>query len=218
MSSSSGHFLLDEASTSSSVKPKCLICSSRNQSKEHLANHFMSELIRELDDPDDCNICGFGAANPKAMVIHEIVKHNGSNLDKLLQDAALVSSKRAEVEAKGHRRLGPICPICDQTMHKSHGRDHVCWHFQTELREMINDPTKCPECSYVGDKLEAVTRHLALFHCKLDEFLQDEQLVAVKRAKALSKPKKVNIISIDISCKFRRLISNNLFSHRKVSF
>ena len=60
---------------------------------------------------------------------------------------------------------------------------------------MINDPTKCPECSYVGDKLEAVTRHLALFHCKLDEFLQDEQLVAVKRAKALSKPKKVNTIS-----------------------
>ena len=87
----------------------------------------MSELIGELDDPDDCSICGFGAANPKAMVIHEIVKHNGSNLDKLLQDAALVSSKKAEVEAKGHRRLGPICPICDQTMHKSHGRDHVSY-------------------------------------------------------------------------------------------
>ena len=56
---------------------------------------------------------------------------------------------------------------------------------------MITDPTKCPECSYVGDKLEAVTRHLALFHCKLDEFLQDEQLVAAKRAKVMAKPKKV---------------------------
>ena len=79
-------------------------------------------------------------------------------------------------------------------MHKSHGRDHVSWHFVEELREMIQDPTKCPEngCSYVGDKLEAVTRHLALFHCKLDEFLQNEQLVAAKRAKVLSKPKKVS--------------------------
>ena len=56
---------------------------------------------------------------------------------------------------------------------------------------MIIDPNKCPECSYTGDKLEAVTRHLALFHCKLDEFLQDEQLVAMKRSQALSKPKKV---------------------------
>ena len=74
------------------------------------------------------------------------------------------------------------------------GRDHVSWHFVDELREMIDDPTKCPECSYVGEKLEAVTRHLALFHCKLDEFLQDEQLVASKRAKAMAKPKKVNKI------------------------
>ena len=75
------------------------------------------------------------------------------------------------------------------------GRDHVSWHFVDELREMIDDPTKCPECSYVGEKLEAVTRHLALFHCKLDEFLQDEQLVASKRAKAMAKPKKVNKLS-----------------------
>ena len=73
------------------------------------------------------------------------------------------------------------------------GRDHVSWHFVDELREMIDDPTKCPECSYVGEKLEAVTRHLALFHCKLDEFLQDEQLVASKRAKAMAKPKKITI-------------------------
>ena len=100
-------------------------------------------------------------------------------------------------------------------MHKSHGRDHVgkrnflntlfeirntrlpisflAWHFVEELREMIHDPTRCPECSYVGDKLEAVTRHLALYHCKLDQFLLDENLVASKRAKALSKPKKVSI-------------------------
>ena len=100
-------------------------------------------------------------------------------------------------------------------MHKSHGRDHVgkrnflntlfeirntrlpisflAWHFVEELREMIHDPTRCPECSYVGDKLEAVTRHLALYHCKLDAFLLDENLVASKRAKALSKPKKVSI-------------------------
>ena len=86
-----------------------------------------------------------------------------------------------------------MCPICDQQMHKSHGRDHVSWHFVEELREMISDSTKCPECSYSCDKIDVLTRHLALFHCKLDELLRDEQLVALKRAKVSAKPKKVSI-------------------------
>ncbi len=60
-----------------------------------------------------------------------------------------------------------------------------------ELKSLIMVPTKCPECNYAGDKLESVARHLALFHHKLDEFLGDSDLVAEKRAKAMSKPKKV---------------------------
>ncbi len=78
-----------------------------------------------------------------------------------------------------------------QALHKSHSRDHVSWHFMDELRNLITDPSQCPECSYTGDKLEAVSRHLALYHCKLDEFLKDPELVAAKRAKAMAKPKKV---------------------------
>ena len=110
--SNSGHFLFDEeASASSSDKThpslsKCIICSSRNPSRTHLANHFMSELIEQIEDIDeDCQKCGFGAANPKAMVLHEVTKHEGLILDKILQDAAIVSSKRVEIEAKGHRQV-----------------------------------------------------------------------------------------------------------------
>ena len=62
-----------------------------------------------------------------------------------------------------------------------------------ELRNLITDPSQCPECPYTGDKLEAVSRHLALYHCKLDEFLKDPELVAAKRAKAMAKPKKVTV-------------------------
>ena len=72
-----------------------------------------------------------------------------------------------------------------------------------ELRQMIKDPSQCPECSYTGDKLEAVSRHLALFHCKLDLFLQDDALVAAKRAKALSKPKKVQSLKFFIALEAR---------------
>ncbi len=177
-----------------SNRPKCVICTAKNPSREHLANHFMQELVEELEGETLCGKCPFNAPDGKALILHEVSRHDGWRLDRILQDAAVVSSKRAEVEARGHRQsLGPLCPICDQQMHKSHGRDHVSWHFVEELRLLITDPSKCPECSYVGEKLESVTRHLALFHCKLDEFLQDDQLVAVKRMKALAKPKKVTI-------------------------
>ena len=85
-----------------------------------------------------------------------------------------------------------MCPICDHPLHKQHSRDHVAWHFMEELKAYIIDPSKCPECSYMGDKLESVARHLALYHQKLDQFLSDTDLVAEKRAKAMAKPKKVN--------------------------
>ena len=115
--------------------------------------------------------------------------------DEASTSSSMPPTKAKYSDTKGQRQsIGPICPICDQQMHKSHGRDHVgkrnflntlfeirnntrlpisflAWHFVEELREMIHDPTRCPECSYVGDKLEAVTRHLALYHCKLDAFL-----------------------------------------------
>ncbi len=41
--------------------------------------------------------------------------------------------------------------------------------------------------------LDNLVKHLALGHSKLDELLQNEELVAAKRAKAMSKPKKVSV-------------------------
>ena len=97
-----------------------------------------------------------------------------------------------------------MCPICDHPLHKQHSRDHVAWHFMEELKAYIIDPSKCPECSYTGDKLESVARHLALYHQKLDQFLSDTDLVAEKRAKAMAKPKKVSakyaLVSRDAFC------------------
>ncbi len=90
--------------------------------------------------------------------------------------------------------LGSHCPVCDQQLHKQHARDHVCWHFMDELKAMMAaDPSRCPEpgCEYMGDKAENIARHLALFHSKLDEFLENGALVDEKRAKAMAKPRKV---------------------------
>lgn len=213
-SNTTGHFLFDDSNESNSEQlnsqnnvKRCIVCNARNPSREHLANHFIQELVEGLQGQTQCAKCDFHAAGTsnnssnsglaKSLALHDVADHDGAYLDQLMQDAPLVSSKRADLEARGHRQsLGPQCPICDQQMHKSHSRDHVSWHFMEELREMISDPTKCPECSYIGDKLEAVSRHVALFHCKLDEFLQDEQLVAAKRAKAMSRPKRVRVFTL----------------------
>jgi len=65
-----------------------------------------------------------------------------------------------------------------------------------ELREFVNtfkDPTVCPYCMYSTDKVDNLVKHIALGHSKLDELLQDDALVASKRAKAMAKPKKVNV-------------------------
>ena len=85
----------------------------------------MQELIQDLEGETICSQCpNFDAPDGRALVLHNVSKHDGSSLDKILQDASCVSSKRAEVEARGHRQsLGPLCPICDQQMHKSHGKN-----------------------------------------------------------------------------------------------
>ena len=103
---SSTHFLFEESqnSTSSPTKPRCVVCSAKNPNREHLANHFVQELIEDLEDETQCSKCQFNAPDCKALVLHEVSKHEGSNLDKVLEDASLVSSKRAEVEARGHRQ------------------------------------------------------------------------------------------------------------------
>ena len=76
-------------------------------------------------------------------------------------------------------------------------RDHVTWHFMEELREYVQsfpNPQGCLHCDYTADKMENLVKHVALGHSKLDEFLADTELVAAKRARAMSKPKKVSLI------------------------
>ena len=83
----------------------------------------MQELIQDLNGATICTKCNFHSPDGKTLVLHSLNKHDGTSLDRILQDASCVSSKRAEVEARGHRQsLGPLCPICDQQMHKSHGK------------------------------------------------------------------------------------------------
>jgi hypothetical protein len=55
-------------------------------------------------------------------------------------------------------------------------------------------------CDYKHQKMENMCKHLALFHCKLDELLLDEQLLREKRKKFANKPKRVSIGESCVIC------------------
>jgi hypothetical protein len=77
--------------------------------------------------------------------------------------------------------IGDSCAICGTTMVN---REHVCRHFYPELMSIVNtfdSPLSCGECEFTATKSEYVARHLGLVHLKLDEFLQDPDMVAKKQ-------------------------------------
>ena len=64
-----------------------------------------------------------------------------------------------------------------------------------DLRDMVSgfpDPTNCAFCPYTNPKLEKMAKHVALGHSKLDELLQDQDLVYEKQRIAAMKPKKIS--------------------------
>lgn len=62
-----------------------------------------------------------------------------------------------------------------------------------EFVQTFEDPHSCPDCPYTTDKLDNLVKHMALGHSKLDELLQNEELVKAKKALVLSRPKKLQI-------------------------
>ena len=84
--------------------------------------------------------------------------------------------------------------VCLEKISKRDSRVHVIWHFMDDLREMVSnfpDPTHCAFCQYTNPKLEKMAKHVALGHSKLDELLQDQDLVSEKQKIAAMKPKKM---------------------------
>ena len=183
-----------------SLGPTCPVCDVKDPAREHVARHFGEELLAYIQDfggenPTACNECEYKGDKPKTLGIHVALVHG--KLDILLADQELVQIKRHNFFSKPKKlSIGPKCPICEMQFTKSQNRDHVSYHFAEELKAIVNefpDPKQCTQCSYVGDSLEKMIKHVALGHSMLDGFLQDEELVEEKRLKALTKPPKVEL-------------------------
>ena len=180
------------------IGSECPICSFKfaqdnASNRQHVAWHFMEELrsyVEFIGAEKNCSMCSFVPAPVKAhnsskhnLVMHYALGH--SKLDDLLQDAELVKSKKA-LEANKPKRMsfGSNCPICCVPTKE---RDHIARHFMPELMEMVFElpiQNKCNQCDYSNSNNEYMAKHLALGHCKLEDLMQNEDLVEEKRRKA----------------------------------
>ena len=176
----------------------CPVCETNDPTREHVARHLSDELLEIVygfDDQAQCPECAYNNARPKNLAIHIALVHN--MLDHFLGNTELMEMKRSQHLNKPQKiQIGQSCPVCDLQFTKGQSRDHVSWHFMEELRDIVNcfpDPQACPDCPYTSDKVDNVVKHIALGHSKLDELLQDENLIKAKREQVKSKPKKVSI-------------------------
>ena len=118
-------------------------------------------------------------------------------LDVLLNESELVASKRHQIMSKPKKVfIGDTCPVCEAVIGKRDSRVHVIWHFMDELKDIVlswADPHTCEMCGYTNQRVDKMAKHLALGHSKLDEFLQNSELVEAKKGAAKSKPKKLTL-------------------------
>ena len=176
----------------------CPVCDFKDPSREHVSRHFMNELLNHIGQSKDhkkCRQCPFQGERPQNLAIHIALCHD--MLDDFLSDHELVKKKRAEAMIRPKKiSIGSTCPVCLQAIQKRDSRVHVIWHFMEELREMVQefpDTTVCNFCPYTNPNPDKMAKHMALGHSKLDELLSNQDLVAVKQRKAMSKPKKLSI-------------------------
>ena len=97
-------------------------------------------------------------------------------------------------------QLGNECPVCTHPLTPAREKDHIIWHFIHELRELVGSTCEenndgefeCNECSFLGNSIDSMAKHCALFHGKLDILLGDEMLMSEKRRRCLSTQRKKN--------------------------
>ena len=111
----------------------------KDPSREHVSRHFSDELtdiVMGFEDPTQCTQCTYKSDKTKNVAIHIALVH--SILDHFLSDQELIQNKREKYVSKPQKiNIGNSCPICDVEFAKGQNRDHVCWHFMDELRDMV---------------------------------------------------------------------------------
>ena len=141
----------------------CPVCCQNQPTREHVASHFLQELIefvRDFDPPLTCEKCeDYTTETERTLAIHLALSHNG--ITPYLEDAKLLSSKRRaagvidrqEAATLGHSNHRPPPPQIQVVNN----------HLSMGERERI----KCDFCDVLFTRKDSKKKHIKRFHSAL---------------------------------------------------
>lgn len=155
----------------------CPICDMSNPPRDHVARHFIEELIeycdRAMPGSLSCNECDYRGSQKENLAKHVALFHckvrtkhltppypyyNMSlffyqKLDEYLFDAELVYTKRNNYNAKQLAADAEVqCPVCDKLMPKPRLREHCTRHFAEEITAIVHSFDKQEVCGLCDTK------------------------------------------------------------------
>lgn len=144
----------------------------RDVLKSHIVTHYKKEIRSEFmqNGPSNvCQICGFVAVDSRAL-LHHISISTHQKLKQFLPEFA-ANLLFPETEVKPEKELK--CCICQKEFReKTSLMDHIVEHFSEQIGEkFIENGIKCKVCQYHDANLGQLTKHVALQHEKIREYL-----------------------------------------------
>lgn len=163
-------------------KWSCFRCSKwfgrRDVLRQHLLVHYKKEIQAEfLEDPTNttCSLCDHQAPTVKSL-LHHISLASHMKLKDFVP--GFVAEYLFDKEVKPAMTESPKlkCSVCDTGFEeKTSFTDHIVEHFSEQINDrFIENGNKCGICQYIDANLGQLTKHVALQHEKIREYLPSQ--------------------------------------------
>jgi hypothetical protein len=172
----------------------------RDVLRQHLLIHYKKDLkkdfIPEGSDPTVCSLCSHVARNHKALLQHISIAAPHQKLRDHLPDylASLLFPKKTEADdsymsldtseadleaaaetpppTRSNNKKWKCCVCKKDFPERPQLTDHIVDHFSSQiLNRFVENGTKCTICRYHDANLNQLTRHVALQHEKIREYI-----------------------------------------------
>ena len=139
----------------------CPVCCSSQPTREHVASHFMEELlevIRGFEEPLTCNQCeDYTTETERTLAIHFALIHSG--ISPFLENAKLLSCKRRAAGVIDRQEASNLA----NTTRPSIPQQPIILSNQIGEREKI----KCDFCDVLFTRKDSKKKHIKRFHSNL---------------------------------------------------
>ena len=171
----------------------------RDVLRQHLLTHYKNEVRAKYmtgERNDICTICGFEARDPKALLQHvslsvhqkikdfmpEVMANIMFNKSKDVTEESIsmdtdqsnnTINEKVDQSLEHPEEKSFKCGVCNENCEdKNSLTDHLVEHFSSQIMDrFVESGTKCKICRYHDANLAQLTKHVALQHEKIREYL-----------------------------------------------